>query len=414
MHVCVLGGGVIGVTTAYYLARDGHRVTVLDRRDGVGLEASFANGGQLSYSYVAPLAQPSILPNLPSLLLARDSALRFSPRLDCLQWRWLLAFLRACRKDVAAQTTAHLLALSLYSRSLLHSLVREESVDFDYQRNGKLVLFRNKAAFEQAQRQMEFQAALGSEQQALGPMACVTLEPAIEPLRAELAGGIYTPSEDVGDCHRFTMELARLASEKYRAQFIYGAQIQELRTENGRVAAVRTQQGDIEADAFVVSAGMSSVRLLEPLGVKLLLYPLKGYSLTVPLDASHSAPYVSVTDADNKVVYAKLGDRLRVAGMIDITGSPKVDPRRLELLQRQARAAFPRGGDYNRAEGWSGQRPATPSGKPVLGSTNYSNLWLNTGQGALGFTLACGSARLVADSIAQRPPELDMSLFRQA
>lgn len=414
MHVCVLGGGVIGVTTAYYLARDGHRVTVLDRREGVGLEASFANGGQLSYSYVAPLAQPSILPNLPSLLFARDSALRFSPRLDCLQWRWLIAFLRACRKEVAAQTTAHLLALSLYSRSLLHALVREETIEFDYKRNGKLVVFRNPAAFEQAQRQMEFQAALGCEQQALGPMACVTLEPAIEPLRSELAGGIYTPSEDVGDCHQFTVELARLASEKYGARFIYGSQIQQLRAQQHRLLAVRTQQGDIEADAFVVSAGMSSVRLLEPLGVKLLLYPLQGYSLTVPLDPGHSAPYVSVTDADNKVVYAKLGDRLRVAGMIDITGTANADPRRLNLLQKQARAAFPRGGDYNRAEGWSGQRPATPSGKPVLGSTNYSNLWLNTGQGALGFTLACGSARLVADSIAQRPPELDISLFRQA
>lgn len=414
MHVCVLGGGVIGVTTAYYLARDGHRVTVLDRREGVGLEASFANGGQLSYSYVAPLAQPSILPNLPSLLFARDSALRFSPRLDCQQWRWLIAFLRACRKEVAAQTTAHLLALSLYSRSLLHALVREETIEFDYKRNGKLVVFRNPAAFEQAQRQMEFQAALGCEQQALGPMACVTLEPAIEPLRSELAGGIYTPSEDVGDCHQFTVELARLASEKYGARFIYGSQIQQLRAQQHRLLAVRTQQGDIEADAFVVSAGMSSVRLLEPLGVKLLLYPLQGYSLTVPLDPGHSAPYVSVTDADNKVVYAKLGDRLRVAGMIDITGTANADPRRLNLLQKQARAAFPRGGDYNRAEGWSGQRPATPSGKPVLGSTNYSNLWLNTGQGALGFTLACGSARLVADSIAQRPPELDISLFRHA
>lgn len=414
MHVCVLGGGVIGVTTAYYLARDGHRVTVLDRREGVGLEASFANGGQLSYSYVAPLAQPSILPSLPSLLLMRDSALRFAPRLDCQQWRWLLAFLRACRKEVASQTTAHLLALSLYSRSLLHALVGEEALDFDYKRNGKLVVFRSREAFEQAQRQMEFQATLGCEQQALHAEACVALEPAIEPLWSELAGGIYTPSEDVGDCHQFTVELARLARDKYGAQFIYGAQIQELRTANGRVAAVRTQQGDIEADAFAVSAGMSSVRLLEPLGVKLLLYPLKGYSLTVPLDSSHSTPTVSVTDADNKVVYAKLGERLRVAGMIDITGNASPDPRRLDLLQRQARQAFPRGGDYNRAEGWSGQRPATPSGKPVLGSTPYTNLWLNTGQGALGFTLACGSARLVADCIAQRPPALDMSVFRQA
>jgi D-amino-acid dehydrogenase len=414
MHVCVLGGGVIGVTTAYYLARDGHRVTLLERRERVGMEASFANGGQLSYSYVAPLAQPSIIPSLPSLLMTRDSALRFVPRLDGLQWRWLLRFLWACRKDVVSHTTAHLLSLSLYSRSLLHALVREESVDFDYQRNGKLVVFRDRKAFVQAQRQMEFQAALGCEQQALDAAACAALEPAIEPLRSGLAGGIYTPSEDVGDCHQFTVELARLAQEKYGAAFLHGCQIQQLRADHGRVAAVRTQRGDLEADAFVVSAGISSVRLLAPLGVKLLLYPLQGYSLTVPVGCGHSAPYVSVTDADNKVVYAKLGDRLRVAGMIDITGNSDAEPRRLDTLRRQAREAFPAGGDYQRAEGWSGQRPATPSGKPVLGNSGYSNLWLNTGHGALGFTLACGSARLVADCIAQRPPELDMSLFRQA
>jgi D-amino-acid dehydrogenase len=415
MRVCVLGGGVIGVTTAYYLARAGHRVTLLEQRTGVALDASFANGGQLSYSYVAPLAQPSVLPKLLGFLLQRDSALRFVPRLDLRQWRWSLAFLRACRGEVARRTTAHLLALSLYSRSLLHELVREESLDFDYEHNGKLVLYRNPHELDQAKRQMEFQSTLGCEQQALDPAACAELEPALAPLRSGLAGGIFTRSEDVGDCHKFTVELARVASEKYGADFHYGAKVEKLLAAGGRVEAVRTEQGDIEADAFVVALGMSSLKLLAPLGVTPLLYPLKGYSLTIPVEAGHSAPRVSITDADQKVVYARLGERLRIAGMIDITGmNENLDHRRLRLLQQQAHQTFPQGGDYSHATGWCGQRPATPGGKPVLGATTHENLWLNTGHGALGFTLACGSARLVADSIAQREPALDITLFRCA
>ena len=413
MRVCVLGGGVIGVTTAYYLARGGHRVTVLEQRAGVAMDASFANGGQLSYSYVAPLAQPAVLPKLLGWLLKPDSALRFVPRPDLRQWRWSLAFLLACRGDIARRTTAHLLALGLYSRSLMHALVRDESLDFDYERNGKLVLYRDSRELDAARRQMDFQATLGCEQQALDPAACVEIEPAIAPLRSSLAGGIYTRSEDVGDCHKFAVELARVAREKYGAEFHHGAKVQELRAAGGRIEAVRTDLGDIEADAFVVALGMSSSKLLAPLGVRLPLYPLKGYSLTVPVGAGHSAPRVSITDADQKIVYAKLGERLRIAGMIDITGmNENLDRRRLNLLQRQAHQTFPQAGDYGRAVGWCGQRPATPSGKPLLGATAHANLWLNTGQGALGFTLACGSARLVADSIARREPELDITLFR--
>lgn len=413
MRVCVLGGGVIGVTTAYYLARHGHQVTVLEQHDGVGLETSFANGGQLSYSYVAPLADPAVLPKLLGWLLKRESALRFVPRPDLRQWRWSLSFLRACRAGVARLATARLLALSFYSRSLLHALVREEALDFDYARNGKLILYRDPAEFEAAKRQMDYQATLGCEQQALNANACVALEPALAPLLPRLAGGIHTPSEDVGDCHKFVVELARVTREKYGATFHHGIKATGLRATGKRIAAVRTGSGDIEADAFVVALGMGSLQLLAPLGVSLPLYPLKGYSLTVPIDASHSAPRVSISDTHHKVVYAPLGERLRVAGMVDITGmSAKPDLTRLDLLARQARETFPNGGDYGRAQTWCGQRPATPSGKPLLGGTAYDNLWLNTGHGALGFTLACGSAQLVADCIGQHQPELDVMLFR--
>lgn len=413
MRICVLGGGVIGVTTAYYLARGGHQVTVLEQREGVALETSFANGGQLSYSYVAPLADPAVLPKLLGWLLRRESALRFVPRPDLRQWRWALSFLRACRAGVARLATAQLLALSFYSRSLLHALVREEAFDFDYERNGKLVVYRDPGEFEAARRQMDFQATLGCEQQALDAAACVALEPALAPLLARLAGGIHTPGEDVGDCHKFAVQLARVTREKYGATFHYGAKATGLRAAGERIVAVRTEAGDIEADAFVVALGMGSLRLLAPLGVSLPLYPLKGYSLTVPVDAPHRAPRVSITDTHHKVVYAPLGKRLRIAGMIDITGmSARPDPTRLDLLARQARETFPDGGDYQRAQTWCGQRPATPSGKPLLGATSYRNLWLNCGHGALGFTLACGSAQLVADCIAQRKPELDVTLFR--
>ena len=344
MHVCVLGGGVVGVATAYYLASSGYRVTVVERRAGVALDASFANGGQLSYSYVAPLAQPAVLRKLLGWLLDRDSALRFVPRLDMRQWRWALAFLRACRSSVARRTTEQLLALSLYSRSLMHELVRTHSIDFDYKRNGKLVVYRNWNELAAARRQMDFQASLGCEQQALDAAACVEIEPALAPLRSELAGGIYTRSEDVGDCHRFTAELARVTREKYGAEFRCSSEVQELRAVGDRIESVRTAQGDLQPDAVVVSLGMSSLQLLAPLGVTLPLYPLTGYSLTIPVESGHSAPHVSITDADQKVVYARLGDRLRVAGMIDITGmSESLDRRRLSLLQRQAHRTFPQG-----------------------------------------------------------------------
>ncbi|MGF6756022.1 D-amino acid dehydrogenase [Paraburkholderia sp. GAS42] len=411
MRVCVLGAGVVGLTTAYFLARDGHEVTLLEGRGGAALEASFANGGQLSYSYVTPLADPAVLPKLPAWLLARDSALRFVPRLDVDQWRWCVAFLRACRATRSRQTAMELLALGASSRASMHELVQRESIDFDYVHNGKLVVYRDAREFDHARRKMDSLVAAGSAQRALDAAACVALEPALERARPLLAGGIHTPSEEAGDCHRFGVALARVLEERYRVAIQYETPVRGIRIEGRRAVAAITPHGDVEADAFVVALGMGSVPLVASLGIRLPIYPLTGYSLTIP-GAPGRAPRVSVTDLHRKIVYAPLGDRLRIAGMVEIAGM-KVSQRdgRLALLSQQAQEIFPEAGDYAAAATWCGHRPATPDSKPLLGATHHDNVWLNTGHGALGFTLACGSARAMADTLAGRTPSVDMAAY---
>ncbi len=412
MRVCVLGAGVIGVTTAYYLSRDGHDVEVIDMNDAAGMAASYANGGQLSYSYVTPLAGPAVLRQLPGLLMRRDAALRFSPSLDPEQWRWCLAFLNQCTAAKSRRTTAELLALGSFSREMWHRLVNDESLSFDYRKSGKLVVYRDSRAFVHARESMLHQATLGSVQQAWTPEHCAAEEPALAPLEAQLAGGIYTASEDAGDCHRFTRDLAALIEQKYGVKFRCGIAVDKLRVEDGKIVCASTRQGDVTADAFVIALGNGSKKLLAPLGIDLPIYPLKGYSLTLPIDNAQAAPSISITDLHHKVVYARLGNTLRVAGMVDITAPGNSgDARRLALLTRQARDTFPNAGDYAQAREWTGARPATPDSKPLLGSTRYTNLWLNTGHGALGFTLACASGRLLSDAIAGRKTALSLAPF---
>lgn len=411
MRICVLGGGVVGVTTAYYLARDGHQVTLVERHADVAQETSHANGGQLSYNYVAPLADPSVLPKLPQWLFARDAALRFVPRLDVRQWRWCLQFLRACTRARSRASTAELLSLGFLSQRLIHAIVEEEAFDFDYVRNGKLVVFRDAGGFAGARAQAEYQASLGSVQHALDRDACVALEPALAHIGDRIAGGIHTPGEEAADCDLFTRGLAR-AAQRDGVDLRLATEFSGLRTKGHQVLAAQTSAGEIDADAFVVCLGFQSQAMLASLGVSVPVYPLKGYSLTLPVATSPGAPRVSVTDAHHKVVYAPLGERLRIAGMVDITGmSAHADQDRIALLTRQARETFPHAGDYDALQAWTGMRPATPDSKPAIGPTHYRNLWLNTGHGALGFTLACGSARLLADLLAGRELPVDGDAF---
>ncbi len=411
MKVLVLGGGVVGLAAAYYLARDGHEVTVVERNAGVGLETSYANGGQLSYSYVAPLASPGVLPKIPPWLLRRDSPLRFRPELDLDQWRWCLEFVLACTRAQADLTTRRLLRLAYYSRALMHRFVAAEPVRFDFVRNGKLVVHSDPASFDAARRLLDYQASLGSDQQALSADECLALEPALATLRPRLAGGIYTPSEDAGDCYEFCVGLERLLRAA-GAAFRLNTEIYRLLRWQDRILGVETSAGVLEADRYVLALGAASPRLARPLGIRLPIYPLKGYSLTLAIGPGHLAPRISITDFRKKIVYARLGDELRIAGMADLAGhEPRIDEARVAMLVDETRAAFPAASDYTQLKPWCGLRPATPKGTPLLGATRYPNLLLDCGQGALGFTLALGCGRVIADVAAGRVPEVPLEGF---
>ncbi len=414
MKVLVLGAGVAGVACAFYLWRDGHEVTVLERNHAIALETSFANGGQLSYSYVAPLASPSVIPKLPPWLLRRDSPLKFVPELDWEQWRWCLEFLAACTQKQADVTTQRLLRLAFYSRSLMHELLRAYPLQFDYVQNGKLVVHTARHSFESAKRLLDYQRSLGAEQSALDAEATVALEPALASMGPRIAGSIYTPSEDAGDCFKFCNELANvMTSGPNPVTYRFGVEIRKLLPLREKLIGVETSHGVFEAQRYVLALGTSAPGVARPLGIRIPVYPLKGYSLSLPVKSEAAAPRISVTDFKRKVVYARLGDELRVAGMADLAGRrAEIDTERVGQLIQEVRNAFPDATDFSRLEPWCGMRPATPKGTPVLGATPYSNLLLDAGHGALGFTLATGTGRVLAALVAGREPQVPLEGFR--
>ncbi|WP_043203166.1 D-amino acid dehydrogenase [Paraburkholderia acidipaludis] len=414
MKVFILGAGVTGITAAYFFVRAGHAVTVIERHGEAGAETSFANGGQLSYSYVAPLAEPSVIGKLPSLLTDRHSPLRFRPALDPAQWRWCLKFLAACTTRTSRRTTLDLLKLGAYSRHLVNEIAETEHLSFNHTHTGKLVLYRAPDAFAAARRQMDFQNAHGCEQRAVSASECADIEPALLEQARHLAGGIYTPSEESGDCHAFCSALSNVLKTRYGVKFLFGTTIHSFVTRDKgahSIDAIDTSRGRIDGDLFVACLGVGGVGLLDLPGLHVPVYPLTGYSLTVP-SVADAAPLVSITDTHHKIVYAKLGNHLRIAGMVDIGPiSARVQRARVDLLRRQAKDFLPCAGRYDEARVWTGMRPATPSGKPVIGPTRYRNLWLNTGHGALGFTLACGTGSLVASLASAERPAIDVSPF---
>ncbi|MGU3306167.1 D-amino acid dehydrogenase [Pseudomonas sp. M5A4_2d] len=402
-RVCIIGGGVIGLASAYALVRAGHEVTVIEARDTLGSETSFANGGQLSYRYVAPLADAGVPLQAIGWLLRSDSPLTLRPRLDPQQWRWMAAFIGACRGSVNKRNAAHLLRLASLSQTTLEQWREADRLDgFDWRRNGKLVTFRSAGTFEHARSKVTDTL----QQQVLSAADCARLDPALA--SGGFVGGIYTPSEEVADCHAFCRRLAARLEASGRCTFLLGKKVTGLRHADGVVQAVVLGDDVMPVEQLVLAAGHRSAELALP-GLSLPLYPLKGYSLSVPIGAQHQAPNVSITDYDRKIVYARIGQQLRVAAMVDIVGfDARLEPKRLALMKRQALETFPRAGDYTRAVEWAGMRPATPTGVPLIGASAYRNLWLNLGHGALGFTLACGSGQLLAELIGQQVPSIDM------
>ena len=319
MHVCVLGAGIVGLATAWQLDRQGHQVTVIDRA-APGSGASGGNGAQLSYSYVQPLADPSIWRQLPKLLLSSSSPLKLRPQLDPLQWRWGMEFLAACNARTSRETTARLLELAASSRIEFEAMRAELSPDCDFSATGKLVLYASTASLESARAQLELQRTMGSEQRLVTPEECIAIEPALAGYRDRMAGAVYTPSECAADCLKVCTELAKALAER-GVRFISGTEVSSFVRSASRVAAVRTGNGDVEADAFVMALGSASHKLGRALGAYLPVYPLKGYSITVEVDpAPGAAPRVNVTDSARKVVFARIGSRLRVAGMAELVG----------------------------------------------------------------------------------------------
>jgi D-amino-acid dehydrogenase len=411
MRVVILGAGVVGATSAWYLARAGHAVTVIDRQGAAALETSFANGGQISASHAEPWANPAAPRKILEWLGREDAPLLFRMRADWDQWIWSLKFLFECLPARTRANTRQILSLALYSRSQLQALRRELGIAYDEQTRGILHLYTDRKDFARAVRQADALRDFGIEREIKSAAQCVAIEPALAHARPELVGGMFSPSDESGDALKFTQSIAEHAA-RLGVRFRYGCSVERLEIEHGRVASVIVHdvhegaEEAVTADAYVVALGSYSPLVLKPIGLAIPVQPVKGYSITIPLEEGDEAPQVSLTDEAAKIVFSRLGRRLRVAGTAELAGyDTEVNAARCEALVRRTFALFPRAGHPERAEHWTGLRPATPSNRPLIGRTRFPNLFLNTGHGTLGWTLACGSARALADIVSGRRPE---------
>lgn len=433
-HVCVVGAGIVGLSTAWRLMQDGWQVSVIEESAAPGLVTSYANGAQLSYSYVAPLAEPSAIKSLPKWLLQKDGPLHIHPSLSPHFLRWTLSFALHCTSARAQQTTRDLLGLGYLSRRVLREWLADvpaswaTAAGLDYRSNGKLVVFRNTTALASANAQVNYQRSLdvGCEQHVLSPSECVQTEPALAGMQSKLVGGIYTPSEDVVDSHGLCKYLERLIVSRggklHYDTRITGAVLEgsrcialKLKSQSMPLQEAQAEQAadmtEFKADYFVVAAGLSSRELLQKFDTRAPLLGLKGFSITLDCEQG-IAPSMSVTDSHHKIVFAKLGHRLRAAGMVDLgRENREVDANRIAALIQQARDNFPDAGDYSKVQTWAGLRPATPSGRPIIDQTAFENVYANIGHGTLGLTLAAGSADMLADKLAGRTSSLPSAAF---
>ncbi len=401
MHVCIVGAGIVGLATAYALQRAGCRVTVLERGPGPAAGASGGNGAQLSYSYVQPLADPGIWKMLPQLLLEKDSPLALRLRADPAQWAWGLRFLGACNARASMAGTQALLRLAAESRQAFESLQAQESLSCALHTPGKLVLYQTQQGLDAAARQVALQSRLGgASQQVVDAAVAVRLEPALAGYAGRMVGAVHTPSESAADCRQLCEQLAALLTAR-GAELRYDTEVLGFERQGDAVTGLRTAAGLLQAEHYVLASGWESPAHALQLGLRIPVYPLKGYSITVdiPADQAQAAPRVSVTDTARKVVFARLGERLRVAGMVEIIGrDTRIDPVRIDSLRRSTQQVFAQLPLQGSLHPWSGMRPATPTGLPITGRQRGGprNLWLQTGHGALGLTLAFGSAQRLA------------------
>ncbi|MBN8952558.1 MULTISPECIES: D-amino acid dehydrogenase [unclassified Rhizobium] len=406
MKVVVLGAGIIGVTSAYQLAKAGHEVTVIDRQQGPALETSFANAGEVSFGYCSPWAAPGIPMKAIKWLFMHHAPLILRPKVDGAMLSWLVKMLSNCTSERYAINKSRMLRLADYSRISLAQVREETGIAYDERMQGTLQLFRTHHQLDASAKDVKALAADGIPYEVLDPDGCIRVEPALRHVREKIVGGLLTPKDETGDCFKFTNALAAKAVE-LGVNFQYGTTIKALDIQGGQSRAVMTDRGRVDADAIVVALGSYSPLLLKPLGISLSVYPVKGYSLTIPITDASRAPESTVMDETYKIAITRLGDRIRVGGMAEISGyTNDLGLARRQTLEHSVTDLFP-GGDVAKASFWSGLRPMTPDGTPVIGPTKIKGLFLNTGHGTLGWTMSSGSARVISDLVSGRKPDID-------
>lgn len=415
MRVLVLGSGVIGVCSAWYLARAGFEVTVVDRQQASADETSFGNAGQISPGYASPWAAPGVPIKALKWLFMRHAPLAIRPGLDLQQYLWLAQLLRNCTSARYAINKARMVRLSEYSRDCLDQLRADTGIEYEGRQRGTTQLFRTQAQLDGAAKDIEVLQQYGIPYELLDRQGIARVEPALAASATHLAGALRLPNDQTGDCQLFTARLTAMA-QAAGVEFRFGSEVQQLHAQGDRVAGVSIDGKRETADRYVLALGSYSSGLLAPLGMRLPVYPLKGYSLTLPITDAAMAPMSTILDETYKVAITRFDQRIRVGGMAEVAGFDlSLSPRRRATLEKVVNDLYPQGGDLAAATFWTGLRPATPDGTPVVGATRYRNLFLNTGHGTLGWTMACGSGRYLADVIASQTPQISgegLDIFR--
>lgn len=418
MKVIVLGAGIIGTSSAWFLSKAGHEVTVLDRQPGAAQETSFANGCQISVSHAEPWANPSAPMKVLKWLGQEDAPLLYRFRPEWLQWKWALNFLRECTPARTADNIRQIVAISEYSRQTLQALRAEIGADYDCLTRGILHFYTDQKEFENSLPIAKLMRDLGCARDSISADKVIEIEPALTRIRDKIVGGDFTASDESGDVYKLTTGLAQKTAQ-VGVNFQFNTTVTRLITEGAgasrKITGVEIIDPDghhrvLHADAFVMAMGSFSTPMLKPLGINLMVYPGKGYSATYLIKDSGAAPTVSLTDDGHKIVFSRLGDRLRVAGTCELNGyTRELNPTRCEALTRRTRELFPDACDYENPTYWTGLRPLTPSNVPYIGKSRISNLFLNTGHGTLGWTMGCGSGRAIAEIVSGRRPDVDFA-----
>jgi D-amino-acid dehydrogenase len=411
VKVAVLGAGVTGVTTAYYLAKEGCDVTVYDRQPIAAEETSFANGGQVSISQPFPWASPDLPLKLMKWLGRKDAPLVFKLSTDPHMWSWGLRFLLSTRKKQFYRNSEKVLKLALHSKTCLDAVTDDENLQYDRQRKGILKLFENEEGYRNLEKRTHWLNELGVEQSMLNRSECEAIEPALKAATSNYIGGAHAPIDDSGDAHAFTLAMER-AALNLGVKFSYGSDIQKLETTTDEITSIQVNGIVSKFDKYVISAGSYSYFLGKQINLIIPVYPVKGYSITLPIEGANNAPTVSITDEIDHVVISRLGNRLRAAGTAEINGYQRTPNKiREDMVLKSVMGLFPNAGDPDKAERWCGLRPMSCDSVPIIGKTPYRNLMINTGHGQLGWTLSCGSAQLLAAHLMSKTTELDISPY---